>query len=235
MSKTILITGASKGIGAEIAKKFWFDSNGYTTLILVARESKEFEELTTFLSNKNPNGKELRAYEVDLSDRENTKHLVKKLAKERLNIDLLINNAGYTKPEPIQQISMLDWDITLNVNLLSPFILIQGLLKEGNSFETIINIASTAGIKGRSGWLTYSASKAAMINMSEVLREELRIYRTRVVCLAPGRCATGLRKILAPDEDPTTIMQPTDVAQVVSMLASDTGKFIDSEHIVVRL
>ena len=235
MSKTLLITGASKGIGAETARKFWFDSNMYTTLVLVARESKEFTELTTLLNEENPNSKELIAFQIDLSDREQTRDLVSNVVGKNLNIDLLINNAGYTKPEPIQQISMSDWDITLNVNLLSPFILIQGLLKRGNKFETIVNIASTAGIKGRSGWLTYSVSKAAMINMSEVLREELRIYDTRVICLAPGRCATGLRKTLAPDEDPTTIMQPNDVAEVISMLASDAGKFIDSEHIVVRL
>src|SRR5699024_9933521 len=89
-------------------------------------------------------------------------------------------------------------------------------------------------INGRSGWLTYSASKAAVINMSQVMREELAIYGTRVVCLSPGRTATALRKTLAPDEDPSTIMQPGHVAQVINTMSSPVGRFIDSENVVVR-
>ncbi|MGO2538012.1 MAG: SDR family NAD(P)-dependent oxidoreductase, partial [Brachybacterium tyrofermentans] len=72
-------------------------------------------------------------------------------------------------------------------------------------------------------------------NMSQVMREELSIYGTRVVCLSPGRTATDLRKTLAPDEDPSTIMQPEHVAQVISTLSSGVGRYIDSENIVVRL
>ncbi|MBO0889618.1 MAG: SDR family oxidoreductase, partial [Acidothermales bacterium] len=109
------------------------------------------------------------------------------------------------------------------------------LLHHGNKFELIVNIASTAGINGRSGWLTYSASKAAVINMSEVMREELSsMYGTRVVCISPGRTATDLRRTLAPEEDPTTIMQPEHVAAVIEMLASEVGRFVDSQNIVVR-
>lgn len=235
MNKTALITGASKGIGSEIAKKIWHDHNEYNSLVLVARESSEFNKIITELSAHNPFNKKILYYYVDLSCRSNTQSFVDKFSNECINVDLIVNNAGYTNPEPIQQVKLIDWDTTLNVNLISPFILIQGLLKHGNKFELIINIASTAGLNGRAGWLTYSASKAAMINMSEVLRDELRIYGTRVVCLTPGRCATGLRKTLAPDEDPTTIMQPEDVAEVVSMLTTSAGRFIDSQHIIVRL
>jgi 3-oxoacyl-[acyl-carrier protein] reductase len=83
--------------------------------------------------------------------------------------------------------------------------------------------------------MTYSASKAALINMSEVMREELAIYGTRVACISPGRCATDLRRTLAPDEDPSTIMQPEDVAAVIEMLASGPGRFIEGANLVVRL
>jgi Dehydrogenases with different specificities (related to short-chain alcohol dehydrogenases) len=67
------------------------------------------------------------------------------------------------------------------------------------------------------------------------MKEELAIYGTRVVCISPGRCATDLRKTLAPDEDPTTIMQPEHVAGVIDMLASDVGRFVDSRNLVVRM
>jgi 3-oxoacyl-[acyl-carrier protein] reductase len=71
--------------------------------------------------------------------------------------------------------------------------------------------------------------------MSAVMKEELAIYGTRVVCISPGRCATDLRRTLAPDEDPTTIMQPEDVAGVIAMLSSDVGRFVDSQNLVVRM
>lgn len=235
MSKSILVTGASKGIGAEIVRKFWKDSESYKIFILVARESEDFEELVNELQFSNPNGNKIIKIIADFSNRNDVEKLVELVSEEGINIDCLVNNAGYTKPEPIHLIDISDFDKTLNVNLISPFLLVQGLLKKGNKFELIVNMASTAGINGRAGWLTYSASKSAMINMSEVMREELRIYGTRVVCLAPGRCATGLRKVLAPDEDPSTIMQPEHVASVVHMLSSDIGKYIDSQHLVVRL
>lgn len=235
MSKTALITGASKGIGYEIVKKLWFENSEYKKFVLIARESIEFKNLLSELNEKNPHNNKYSYYYVDLSIRENAKEVVERIYKENITIELIVNNAGYTKPEPIQQIKMDDWDLTLNVNLISPFILIQELLKRGNVLELIINIASTAGINGRAGWLTYSASKAAMINMSEVLREELKIYGTRVICLTPGRCATSLRRTLAPDEDPSTIMQPVDVAEVVYMLTTSVGKFIDNQYIVVKL
>lgn len=235
MSKSILVTGASKGIGAEIVRKFWSENDSYTNFVLVARESEEFDLLEKELILNNKNNKKIFKLIADFSDRDDIERLVNRINSEGINIDCLVNNAGYTKPEPIHLIDISDFDKTLNVNLISPFLLVQGLLKKGNKFELIVNMASTAGINGRAGWLTYSASKSAMINMSEVMREELRIYGTRVVCLAPGRCATGLRKVLAPDEDPSTIMQPEHVASVVHMLSSDIGKYIDSQHLVVRL
>jgi len=68
----------------------------------------------------------------------------------------------------------------------------------------------------------------------EVMREELAIHGTRVVCISPGRCATDLRRKLAPDEDPSTIMQPEDVAAVIEMLTSDLGRLVDSQNLVVR-
>ena len=97
-----------------------------------------------------------------------------------------------------------------------------------------MNIASTAGMNGRAGWLTYSASKSAMINMSEVLRSELAPYGIDVICLSPGRCATDLRKTLAPEEDPETIMQPKQVAEIIKLMISETGQLLHSQNLVVR-
>lgn len=234
MGKTLLVTGASKGIGLETVRRFVDSDNAVDKIIMLARESDEFTQSLASLRAANPHDVEVVPYTIDLADRPAIIELIPRVFTEHGTIDFLVNNAGYTKPVPIHQVDFADFERTIGVNLYAPFTIIQELLHQGNQFELIVNIASTAGINGRSGWLTYSASKAAVINMSEVLREELAIYGTRVVCISPGRTATALRKVLAPTEDPSTIMQPQDVAEVIEMLASPVGKFFDSANLVVR-
>jgi 3-oxoacyl-[acyl-carrier protein] reductase len=234
MSRTLMVTGASKGIGLETIRRFLQNDQELTTVILVARESEDYAKALAELEAINVRGVTLASYYVDLADRGGVVRLCAQISREHGNVDVLVNNAGYTKPVAIQQIEFADFERTIAVNLYAPFTFVQELLHHGNQFKLIVNIASTAGINGRSGWLTYSASKAAVINMSEVMREELAIYGTRVVCISPGRTATALRRVLAPNEDPSTIMQPQDVAAVIEMLASPVGRFVDSTNLVVR-
>lgn len=231
MTRTALITGASRGIGRATALKL-ARSSQFDSIALVARSSDDFsetiEEVRAAFTGK------VYAYAVDLSDRSAVIDVARRAYTDVGGVSVLVNNAGYTNPVAIHQIEFDDFERTMAVNLYAPFTLIQELLRRGNTFETIVNVASTAGIKGRSGWLTYSASKAAVINMSDVLREELSIYGTRVVCISPGRTATDLRVRLAPEEDPSSIMQPEHVARVIDVMLQPVGEFIDSENLVVR-
>lgn len=235
---TLLVTGASRGIGLETVRRFMrkepLAGAQVDKIVLVARDSADFTAALDELADVNPREVELVAHRADVGDRAELLALTERIAAEVGNVDLLVNNAGYTNPVPLQQVDFADFERTMAVNLYAPFTLVQELLHRGNQFGLIVNIASTAGITGRSGWLTYSASKAALINMSEVMREELAIYGTRVVCISPGRTATALRRVLAPTEDPTTIMQPQDVAAVIEMLASPVGRYVDSTNLVVR-
>ncbi|GMA25094.1 short-chain dehydrogenase [Luteimicrobium album] len=233
-SRTLLVTGASRGIGLETARRFLQNDPALTKVFTLARPSHDFDDAVAELRALARPGVEVVRYDVDLGDRAAVIDVVDRVAAEHGNVDLLVNNAGYTKPVPLQQVDFADFERTIAVNLYAPFTFVQELLRRGNRFELIVNIASTAGINGRSGWLTYSASKAAVINMSEVMRSELAIYGTRVACISPGRTATALRRVLAPDEDPATIMQPQDVAEVIEMLASPVGRFVDSANLVVR-
>ena len=231
--RSVLVTGGSKGIGLSTAERF-ARRDDVGQVVVVARKSAAFDDAIGHLEEVRSPDVQVTPYELDLADRDGILELVDRVYTTHGNIDVLVNNAGYTKPVPIHQIDFADFERTIAVNLYAPFTVVQGLLHHGNKFELVVNIASTAGINGRSGWLTYSASKAAVINMSEVMREELAIYGTRVVCISPGRTATDLRRTLAPDEDPTTIMQPEHVAAVIEMLASDVGRFVDSTNLVVR-
>jgi len=230
---TALVTGGSKGIGAAIA--FKLIEQGVSHLILIARPSKAFVSTLEELQAECKKDQKITVFKSDLADAEKTAKIVKKLLKDGTNIDILINNAGFTAPRSIFEASFEEFQRTIQVNLYAPFLITQILLQNGNKFSHIFNIASTAGVKGRAGWATYSSSKAALIALSQALREELLPLGTRVTCISPGRCATALRKVLAPNEDPTTIMQPQHVAEVMVTLLSDVGHFIDSENIVVRL
>ena len=160
MTKTLLITGASKGIGLATVKEFMEKDDNVTSIIMVARSSSAFDEAFKSLEANNPRKVKLHKYEHDLAVESDVEALLQNL-KNHEQVHIIINNAGFTKPDSIQQIEMADFHTTIAVNVYAPFRIVQGLLMQQKFPETIINIASTAGITGRSGWLTYSASKAA--------------------------------------------------------------------------
>ena len=235
MGRSLMVTGASRGIGLATVRRFFDADNDITDILMLARESEDYTAAIDDLQANNPHSKRIHPYFGDVADRGRLVDVCESIMAAHGSVDLLVNNAGYTAPAPIHEIELPDFERTINVNLYAPFVIVQSLLHLGNQFDFILNVASTAGITGRSGWLAYSSSKAAVIAMSQVMKEELTIYGTRVVCISPGRCATALRSKLAPDEDPRTIMQPGDVARVIEMLASDAGMFVDSQNLVVRL
>lgn len=232
MTHAILITGASRGIGASIVRKL-SGENSYSTFALVARDSESFEQFICEMRKAHPD-KTFIPLHADVGSDEQLMTAMETLNRMNVDIKAVINNAGYTNPRSINEIAVDDFIYTLKANLVGPFVIVQDLVRRGKPPKVIVNVASTAGINGRPGWLTYSASKAGLINMTEVMRQELKVYGTRVVCVSPGRCATDLRRILAPDEDPSTIMQPSDVASIISILLSDVGHLIDSQNLVIR-
>lgn len=232
MTKTILITGASRGIGLRTAQKLAREGSPFQQIVLVARKSHVFVAVVEDLRASST--VDIVAISVDLSDNKNIEFLFNTLNERDISLDTIINNAGFTKPASINEATLADFETTMQVNVFSPFLIIKYALQHKHPLSSIVNIASTAGINGRSGWLTYSASKAAIINMSEVLREELKPYGINVVCLSPGRCATDLRRQLAPREDPSTIMQPEQVADIIQLMLSDSGRLLMAQNLVVR-
>ena len=231
--KTVLITGASRGIGRATTLALAEENTSFDRLVLVGRAGAAFEE-TAAQAKALGRGKEIVVIEADLDNPEIVTDIFAQLDTLGIRLHAIVNNAGFTKPASLNETLQADFERTMRVNLYSPFRIIQAAVVENHPLEQIINIASTAGMNGRAGWLSYSASKAAMINMSEVLRDELKPYGIEVICLSPGRCATDLRRTLAPNEDPTTIMQPEQVAEIIKFMTSDTGKLLHSQNLVVR-
>jgi 3-oxoacyl-[acyl-carrier protein] reductase len=233
MKKTVLVTGASRGIGKKTALALAGEGSTFDRVVMVGRPSEHFREAVDAVQSSH-SACEICAIEADLSDPNSVVDIYDELEIAGIRLNVIVNNAGFTKPASITDATLADFELTMRVNLFSPFAMVKLALLHKHPLQRVVNIASTAGITGRSGWLTYSASKAAVINMSEVMRDELQEKEISVICLSPGRTATDLRRTLAPDEDPNTIMQPEQVATIVRLMTSETGMMLNSQNIVVR-
>lgn len=228
--KTCIITGASKGIGRAIAVRL-SQHDDIENFVLIARSKEALEKTKKLMSPS----KNVVIYDIDLLNPEKIIETVDQVGRKFPSIDMLVNSAGFVDPKSLLETTIENWDKTFKINVTAMFLMIRESVKYmKRTGGKIINIASTAGSTSRPGWLAYAASKASVISMSKTLSDELDEYNIKVFCLSPGRCATDLRRLLAPEEDPTTIMQPEDVAEFVSSITTDTGNVLDGQDIIVR-
>ena len=225
-NKVVIVTGASQGIGREIAINL--SENG-AKIVLVSRNIKMLKQTASMLNNENI------IIQTDIRLENSVKNMVKKTIETFGKIDVLINNAGYVEPAGILEMKLKHWTDMIDTNLTGTFLCTKEVVKYmKKSGGKIINIASTAGIGARPGWSGYAASKAGVISFSLTMAEELRNYNIKVFCICPGRTATNLRKKLAPNEDPTTIMQPESVVKIVKYCFTDDANIIEGQPILVR-
>jgi len=226
ISKVAIITGASRGIGAALVKGL---SDSGMIVVLASRNKKQMQSVSNSLQN------EYSIVQTDVRDELSVKNLVSYVFKKYKRIDVLVNNAGFVEPLSLLEMSKETWDNTIASNLTGTFLMTKEVVrimkKNGGK---VINIASSAGLSSRPGWSAYAASKAAVINFSLTMAEELRDFNIQVYPICPGRTATDLRKKLAPNEDPTTIMQPGAVVDVVMFCLSDNANTIEGQPILVR-
>lgn len=228
--KTCVITGASSGIGEAVAYRL-IENKQFEHIALLGRN----ENLYSLKSKHEKSGVAISVWEIDLAQPENLPSIIEEIIEKTGSIDCLLNIAGYTDPQSLLATTLENMETTYKVNVFSPFVLMRECAKYmKNSGGKILNVASTAGMTPRPGWLSYSSSKAAVISMSQTLTDELAEYGIKVYCVSPGRCATKLRKRLAPNEDPSTIMQPDEVAEIICNLISDNENCLDGQNIVIR-
>jgi uncharacterized protein len=179
-----LITGASAGIGREFARQL---ASRARTLVLIARREQRLNELRDELRNRNPH-LNVHVHVVDLCDKRQIDNLIARLERDKINIDLLINNAGLGDYGSFAASDPQRNDRILEVNIVAPTLLTRGLLPQmiARRRGAILNVSSSAGFLPIPGMTVYAASKAYANSFSEALRAELRGTGVTVAALCPG-------------------------------------------------
>jgi NAD(P)-dependent dehydrogenase (short-subunit alcohol dehydrogenase family) len=221
--KNALITGASRGLGRQLAIDF--ASQGVAALALVARNGEALSQVRDSIDAIAP---EVRVVCVtaDLRREADVERAVATTLHEfQGRLDVLVNNASALGPAPMP--FLLDYPLddfrsVLETNLIAPFLLIKKLLPamadEGGS---IVNVTSDAGVVGYSGWGAYGISKFGIEGMSHTWAAELAGSKVRLNWVDPGSMDTDMHRAAEPDEDPTNWAKPADVTDVFIFLASD--------------
>ena len=189
----ILITGASRGIGREIAKSLAQKGNK-----VIANYNKS-EEHAQSLQKESEN---IDIYQADVSKREEVKSMIQYAVNKYGKIDVLINNAGISESKLFTEVTDLDWQRIINTNLYSVFCVTQEVLPNMLHYKKgcIINISSVWGIVGASCETVYSITKAGIDGMTKSLAKELGPSNIRVNSIAPGIIDTDMNKNLSEDE-----------------------------------
>ena len=197
MSKTVIVTGASRGIGREIAKELAI--KGYTIIANYNKSEDQILELKKELKEKEVN---IDIFKADISKRNEAKQLVEYTINKYKKIDILINNAGISQFKEFTQITDEDWNKMINTNLNSVFYMTQETCKNmiHNKNGCIINISSIWGLVGASCEVHYSVSKAGIDAMTKSLAKELGPSNIRINSIAPGIINTEMNKKLNKEE-----------------------------------
>lgn len=237
MSKVVLVTGASRGIGKDTAIEF--AKNGYDVLINYNKGEEEANKLSSFLINNY--GINTLLIKADLSKEEDINNMVDVILKKFDHIDVLVNNAAIALDCLIEDKTKENFIKTLDVNLISPFLLSRLCAKHMPKGSSIINVSSTNGIDTYYPYsLDYDASKAGVISLTHNLSQ---VYspNIRVNCVAPGWVMTDMNKDLDEEyikEESDKILlnrfaTPEEIAKVIFFLASEDASYINNTVIRV--
>jgi NAD(P)-dependent dehydrogenase (short-subunit alcohol dehydrogenase family) len=224
--RKVLVTGASKRIGAATA--IYLTSNGYEVHGTYNTGKTDADEI-----NKKHG---VTFHQVDLSDKDATLAFAKAMAKEDFNC--LVNNAGIFELDGWSELDYSSWDKTLAVNLNAPLILSREISQSMKKDDAIVNIASTDGMIGAFDGISYSVSKAGLINLTKSMGIQLGPKGIRTNAIAPGWINTAMVED-APAETSQEMTplgrngEPEEIAKVVEFLLSDKASYVNGETIVV--
>jgi 3-oxoacyl-[acyl-carrier protein] reductase len=234
MRKSVIITGASRGIGKACA--LIFAENGYD--LLLCYQSRE-EEAKAVAREAEAFGVRAKVFQMNMESLSDCRRTVAKAMMEFGGIDALVCNAGISLPVLFTQTTEEEYDRVFSVNTKGVFFLSQAAAKEMISAGkgAIVNVSSMWGVAGASGEVAYSASKAAVIGLTKALAKELAPSGIRVNCVAPGVTDTEMNACY--DEDAMEalsertplgrIADPREIAEAIFFLASEKASFITGQ------
>ena len=232
MSKIVFISGASKGIGLEIAHIF--SKNNYQ----VIGTSRGNFSLDKLIDDSNA-----ISVKLDVTNRNEIESLYKELKDQKLLPDILINNAGVTNDQLFLRMTYDQWDQTINTNLNGVFNLTKVFIKNmiKNKYGRIINISSVAGLMGNVGQVNYASSKSALLGFTKSIAKEMGARNITSNIIAPGFIKTDMTNVL--DEAIQAEIKskiplksfgdPTDIAQTALFLASENADYISGQTISI--
>ncbi|MFV8379739.1 3-ketoacyl-ACP reductase [Flavobacterium sp. LB3R33] len=228
-NKNALITGAGKGIGKAIALALAKEG---VNIILVARTQEEIDSVAAKVRSLRVKAMAITA---DVADINSVNAAVAKALAEFGTIDILINNAGIAAFGKFLELEPTDWERIIQVNLMGTYYVTRAVLPNMIERQTgdIINISSTAGLSGNALTSAYSASKFAVLGLTESLMQEVRKHNIRVTALTPSTVATDMAKELKlTDGNPETVMQAEDMAElIIAQLKLNRRVFIKNSSI----
>lgn len=234
--KTVLVTGATRGIGAAIAGEF---RAAGADLILTGTKPDEIDAL-------NRAGKpedRTRYIQVDFANEESVSVFLEELARCE-HIDVVVNNAGTNRISLVEETSTEDYDLLTEVNLRAPYLICRQVIPgmKAAGYGRIVNIASIWGVITKAGRSIYTLTKHGLVGLTKTLAVELATYKILVNAVSPGFTLTELTKSTLSEAEMQAIVeqipikrfaQPEEMARVVLFLASDLNSYITGQNIVV--
>ncbi len=238
MSRVVLVTGGSKGIGAAVCRAFAVE--GDTVIINYNSSQADADALREELSGS---AREVSVEKADVSDLAGTKQMVENIISRHDRIDVLVNNAGITRDGYLMLMSEKDWHDVININLTGMFTCSKAVSGQMISQRSgaIINMSSLSGFNPMPGQTNYAAAKGGVIAFTSALARELAPFGIRVNAVAPGVIETDMVRSLAQEAKNRFLENipmkrfglAEEVASVVKFLASEDAGYITGETIKI--
>ena len=235
--KVAIVTGASRGIGEGIARKFCQEG---ASVVLCSRSAESVAAIVESLSSE---GRDAKSTQADISNKADVEALVDLTLEEFGRVDILVNNAGITRDTLFMRMKDEDWDAVIQTNLTGTAYCMRAVTRPmmRQRGGRIINISSVVGVAGNAGQANYAASKAGIIGLTKSVAKEVGSRGITVNAITPGFITTDMtEKISETDQQKMLEMipagsfgTPEDVAETALFLASDAARYITGQAIQV--
>ncbi|WP_338786635.1 3-oxoacyl-[acyl-carrier-protein] reductase [Metabacillus sp. FJAT-53654] len=238
-NKVALVTGASRGIGKAIALEL--AKNGASVAVNYAGSEAKANEVVDEIK---ANGGNAFAIKADVSNTEDVQNMIKEVISQFGQLDILVNNAGITRDNLLMRMKDAEWDDVINTNLKGVFLCTKGVTRQMMKQRSgrIINITSVVGVSGNAGQANYVAAKAGVIGLTKTTAKELASRNITVNAVAPGFITTDMTDELSEEMKAEMLKQiplaklgePSDIANIVTFLASEKSKYITGQTMHVN-